>query len=778
MESLLLSQRQRIILDDEGSIVLPIRAVATSHNNNSNNNNSNNNNPIIDTTGATIRSIRIHRLVLRPIFVAIFIFILLSILNNKQEGGGGRSFFRHHSKAYYSTKQTLHPPYWTRHIPKTTTTSKEEKEEVDDDDLDPQTLGWTPNLFPNPKIEPHKCGIQYLVETNPYFQGRLCDPDWVLGGVYLEQISLSMADFRRQFSNNNFYGTGDENRDFLQQQADSYGEFFSVEEETTTTTQEDDDDIHDHTKEVMNNNTKGTVVSNNNNNSGEMAAVDEDEGALASSLVDGPVVELAVATVRKMNVHAVLEQGSYYTYEDEDDMVNDAAQIFARYLHAQWWEQQDNNNNNNNKKDKNNNTGENGILIFLSIQDRVCFISTGSTISTILPWWRLEHIVSSMKPDLRHRDYGHALLTAINDLSEMLEAGPPTMADRVHDFMARFGVVIAFAMFTFIFGAWGELRERRKRWQYAESRSKLTPFEREKARSLQREFKSRSCPICLENFDYGEDLFLGEIEEDTAVTIRTTTTTTSTQPSLLPSSSSSNLKRVDSYGIPLCGGDKKKIKLLRCGHIFCESCWKAWIHSGHGNPCICPVCRQDVGKSSKNNSRRRRRNEQETSSSPTTATEVNSEDYDATPLISNASTSRRHRDGGGGSSRTGGDGVNTYSYDAMGEWIGRYSSSSSSSSSYNVMGVTSSRLQSTEEEETEIGEEGDQYSDTAIQISLSEPREAHGYFGLGGQSPPSQLQQQLQQQLQREEGQQEEDTVDETISLLSNDMRRRGWFSR
>ena len=55
--------------------------------------------------------------------------------------------------------------------------------------------------------------------------------------------------------------------------------------------------------------------------SGAAAAVDEDEGALASSLVDGPVVELAVATVRKMNVHAVLEQGSYYTYEDEDDMV-------------------------------------------------------------------------------------------------------------------------------------------------------------------------------------------------------------------------------------------------------------------------------------------------------------------------------------------------------------------------------------------------------------------------------------------------------------------------
>lgn len=37
--------------------------------------------------------------------------------------------------------------------------------------------------------------------------------------------------------------------------------------------------------------------------------------------------------------------------------------------------------------------------------------------------------------------------------------------------------------------------------------------------------------------------------------------------------------------------------MLRCGHIFDESCWKTWVNSGFGNPCICPVCRQDVGKS-------------------------------------------------------------------------------------------------------------------------------------------------------------------------------------
>ena len=296
---------------------------------------------------------------------------------------------------------------------------------------------------------------------------------------------------------------------------------------------------------------------------------------------------------KKMNVPAVLKQGTYYAYEDEDDMVNDAAQIFARYLHDHWWKPH----GSDDGSTEVGSNGDYGILIFLSIQDRVCFISTGNAISTVLPWWRLEHIVSSMKPDLRHRNYGDALLTAIDDLSDMLAAGPPTLEDRLHDFLARFGVVIAFAVFTFLFGAWGEVRDRRKRWQYAESRSQLTAVEREKARLLQKEFKTRACPICLESFDFGEDLMLDDPISDGS---------RDEKPDSVARDSSGGLKRVDTYGIPLNGPDKKKIKLLRCGHIFCESCWKQWVHSGQGNPCICPVCRQDVGKPSKHRRRRER----------------------------------------------------------------------------------------------------------------------------------------------------------------------------
>jgi len=482
----------------------------------------------------------------------------------------------------------------------------------------PSSYGWIPEVYPDPWIDPVRCGIAYLLQQHP--EGvqaeeerrgglvlenttsnntaattsavdaemplRLCDPDWVLGGAYLEEIAQKMQAFSNRFTS---------------------------------------EDLE-------------PIVSGGS--SGELRkSLPEKQRGLA----------LAVATVRKMDVHAVLkEEEMFYAYGDDDDMVNDAAQIFARTIHNQWWESRNSksksdatpkesssstsdeehrrnqqeeyfhtggwlpstkngSNNHKKKRHKKRDHKDFGVLIFLSIQDRVCFISTGNAISTVLPWWRLEHIVASMKPDLRRRNYGQSIITAINDLSDMLEAGPPTMEDRMHDFLARFGVVIAFALFTFLFGAWGECRDRKKRWQYAETRSKLNKVEREKARLKQREFQNQSCPICLESFT-------GEEEEGDDVTVSTTEERRgwgdmlSKQPLVQhPGASCSGLVRVDSYGIPLNGADAKKIKLLRCGHIFCETCWKAWAHSGHGNPCICPVCRQDVGKPS---SQSRRRKEQ------------------------------------------------------------------------------------------------------------------------------------------------------------------------
>ena len=142
---------------------------------------------------------------------------------------------------------------------------------------------------------------------------------------------------------------------------------------------------------------------------------------------------------------------------------------------------------------------------------------------------------------------------------------------------------------------WGEYRDRRKRWQYAEQRSRLTGVDREKAERLQREFQTRTCPICLEYFDFDhhdgskKTLLLGNSKHPEEDCLRL-----GSNMQLSPFSYEPPV--TESYVLPQRGADGRRVKLLRCGHIFCESCWKSWVHSGCGNPCNCPVCRQDVGR--------------------------------------------------------------------------------------------------------------------------------------------------------------------------------------
>jgi hypothetical protein len=96
-----------------------------------------------------------------------------------------------------------------------------------------------------------------------------------------------------------------------------------------------------------------------------------------------------------------------------------------------------------------------------------------------------------MKPYLQNGQIGDALFKGIEDLSKLLITGPPSFVDRVNDFLERFGVVILFTIFTFVFATWGECRDRRKRLFLSERRSRMTAPERERARLLQVEFRSQ-----------------------------------------------------------------------------------------------------------------------------------------------------------------------------------------------------------------------------------------------------------------------------------------------
>lgn len=85
---------------------------------------------------------------------------------------------------------------------------------------------------------------------------------------------------------------------------------------------------------------------------------------------------------------------------------------------------------------------------------------------------------------------------------------------------------------------------------YAEAASQLSEIDRAQAEALQGRYEATSCPVCLESFK------------------------------------SSTV-----------GSDDQPIKLLRCGHVFDESCWSEWVSSGQGNITKCPICKMDIGQS-------------------------------------------------------------------------------------------------------------------------------------------------------------------------------------
>ena len=500
---------------------------------------------------------------------------------------------------------------------------------ADDDHNNIKTYhSWTPEEFPDPWTNPLLCGgaaaaaqlhsLHQLhtlnnnnqtqttnIDSTPSMQQQqqqimtrplLCDPDQVLDESTMRDVMAKLMEFSREFASRNHDDVEGGDGEFGWWDVGVTEDYNTEEDEGHDGDQTTHHEQHDTRRRRL---LRHHVISNQDDI--PIITKHKRRQLLSShnkhTLTDKDTIEVAIALVQKINLSAILRADAYFFYSDQDDMVNDAAQYFARYVHESW-----------NKRvmmmreqrsdDNDVDVTTNIILIFISVHDRICYISSGTRIAFILPWWRLEHVVQDMKPMLRKGQTGDALHVAIDDMTSLIRSGNPTMRDRVDDFFTRFGVVLAFAFFTFLFATYGEFQERRQRIDLAERRSHMNDKEREKARSLQQEFQTKVCPICLEAFGGCGDDDDVEKEDDVAI-IDDAVSTSSTKESITKKEEQAKLKRVDSYGIPRKGNDGRPIKLLRCGHIFDETCWEMWVDSGHSNAMMCPVCRQDIGRKKK-----------------------------------------------------------------------------------------------------------------------------------------------------------------------------------
>jgi uncharacterized membrane protein YgcG len=269
----------------------------------------------------------------------------------------------------------------------------------------------------------------------------------------------------------------------------------------------------------------------------------------------------------------------------EDDREMKAAEFFCRTIHDTWGV----------GIDVPSCGGGTGIVIFVSTLDRALFISRGGALDRILTDARLDRIIDRrMKPLFRQHLYGEGLKEAIHQITVYLQQGPPSRMERFGLFWKSYGVLLLVAgnLLILVRGVW---KKRLARRQYALVTNQLSQLDRARAEALQGQYHTTSCPICLEDFKV----------KPTETAAPTTTShdhkqVHSSDPRIATNHTHNANFRESSPTLDatttanLVGSDGLPVKLLRCGHVFDETCWAEWVSKG-SSITRCPICQQDIG---------------------------------------------------------------------------------------------------------------------------------------------------------------------------------------
>jgi uncharacterized membrane protein YgcG len=162
---------------------------------------------------------------------------------------------------------------------------------------------------------------------------------------------------------------------------------------------------------------------------------------------------------------------------------------------------------------------------------------------------RVDDVIHDMISPMRQAKYDTGILQAIKRIIDLVEKGEPTFWEKVLNLFRPENFIVTFWIFLVFNGFFQAWKQRREQRAYVQVASQLSELDRAQAEALQGNYHPQtSCPICLESF-----------QSETV------------------------------------GTDGQPIKLLRCGHVFDDSCWCEWVSSGRGDVTKCPVCRMDIG---------------------------------------------------------------------------------------------------------------------------------------------------------------------------------------
>jgi uncharacterized membrane protein YgcG len=294
------------------------------------------------------------------------------------------------------------------------------------------------------------------------------------------------------------------------------------------------------------------------------------EGML-NKISDETIGEAAVCYIYKMDRKFVDQYGG---------SIERAGDVFAHKVHDSWG--------------VGDHVKNNGILLFVSIHDRMVYVSTGSGVDNLFPRLVTDGIVDHMKPHLRNKDYSLALQTAITEIDLILQGKGDTISSRTHyssnsggsdqeDTMQAFGtVLVAFVLIATIVLCFSNIiKNKDSRLNRGQNALNRLMREVNAAESGEERFHSDSCPICLEDFAPSQnDQETGGSSTSTA-TPNNTDTGTSTTPSNSDTTSTSSSE-----------SSPQRAMMLRCEHQFCFGCLEEYLKTPEGR--VCPICRAPV----------------------------------------------------------------------------------------------------------------------------------------------------------------------------------------
>ena len=153
---------------------------------------------------------------------------------------------------------------------------------------------------------------------------------------------------------------------------------------------------------------------------------------------------------------------------------------------------------------------ENGVVIFLSVEDRVVYISTGRDVKHLVTAEEIKVLIESIKPDLRKEDYGRAIALMIIRIELILQRSgnaynQGTLLSTSQNSTPLYGVLVQPLLFLCLFVvAWrlySSDKKTNREQRLMEGKAKLDAFMQDVNQSLDnKKYITSSCPICLEEY--------------------------------------------------------------------------------------------------------------------------------------------------------------------------------------------------------------------------------------------------------------------------------------